>query len=392
MNRILHSLFFIAFYFLLPNLLFAMTDTVTNSERIEIGVFDPSGKTAHLVETIGKPCIQLSDLNTFEGKLLIIGPNCLNMDEISLLKSMVRRGINILCLKQDILPSGALSGLQPVYGTFTVTEAMVVSPLHPILSGVDKWNRCGTMTNLILSMPDKGNFRPIIASEDEVLLMEILCGQGEFVFCQLDVFEQETNILFKNMLEYTMNYKGKIVNSAVYSHPKSKAMEIFNAVGIPGPRNPLKFNKFSIALVCLDEKFIKLISIINKDFSSQLMEFLQNGGKILILNLTPQILPLVKEIFPDGIEIKETEENQKIIVADDPLLWGINKSKLRLNKYILTNSKQDNVAEILVEPGIISRLQIGNGEIIICQLNLEDNPDEIGILLQILINMGVMLL
>ncbi|MBU0701802.1 hypothetical protein KKE26_11030 [bacterium] len=404
---------FMLLFLLIANPSLAMTDTTTTPDKIEIGVFDPSGRTTNLIEAIGRQSIQISDLNTFDGKLLIIGPNSLDTDMMALLKNMVRHGTNILCLKQEILPSEGLSGLQPVYGTFTITETIAYSQNHPVLSGVDKWNRCGTMTNIILSMPDKGNFRPIIASKDEVLLMEIPYGQGEFVFCQLDVFEQETNaegtasargatsVLFKNMIDYCLNYKGKMITPAVYAHPKSKTMEILNSISVPGPRNPLKFDNFSLALVCLDEKLIRLMSILNKDFSCQLREFVHNGGRAIILNLTPQTISLVKEIFSEGIGLKEAATDRDAaspaMVPDDPLLWGIDISGLYPDRYILTNisgaasSKQDGAMQILAEHEIISRLLIGNGDVITCQFNLENNPAGVRALLQILTNMGVML-
>jgi hypothetical protein len=345
-------------------------------------------------------------LNNFNGKLIIIAPYAIDKDTLyilGILKSRVSTGLNVICLKQNILPKALFPAL--ITGTPTQTyqlkELINYSPGHPVLAGINREYirnlRYGTTTpNIIMFKPQRGNFRTLIGTPDEVLLLEIPYGKGIFIFCQLDVPDPYDNTLLKNMIDYALKYnKIHMPKLAVYAYPKGKIMEILNTTGIPGYRNPLRLEEFDITIICLTKELIRLMDILYKQFFQDIKQFVNTGGKLILFNLSPKTKDIFGDIFPNiKVSFRKLKHEEKVkieIERNKPIIWGLTEyelSKIDIDEYVIANTSRKNNLQVLVSPGIIAQVNIGHGEIIICQFSIKD-MDGIKLLSQILTNLGV---
>jgi hypothetical protein len=366
-----------------------------------IGLFDPNDALKDRV--IGERVIDLESrrgLYTFDYELqanvAIIGPYALSKSSsiLSALERKVREeGLTVICLEQEeISPRFSIPVRLTSIGT--ITSGRIKSPGHPILAGLREedlkcWRRDGVISRFPLQKPNKGNFRTIVDSGDNVLLLEVPYGRGRFIFSQLLVgkkIEDEpvAQLLFANLIKYGMMEKEGVKEVGIFGTPKNRMMRLLDSLGVVGPRNPNRLDGLDLVVVCLDETFR-----LKPEFIHSLYRFTQGGGKLLIFNLTPHTLYPLKEVFPKEVSLKEYSGEGMEVGPEASLLWGVSNDDLETFKaeyglYFM----EDQEAKVLIRPNIMATFKRGMGKVIVCQIQFQEDEKSFYLLSQILTGLG----
>ncbi len=186
-----------------------------------VGLFDPSGSTRSLIESLGVNYIAVEaiDQQPQNLDLLILGEDSfpqpavpqvgpLHLLDANNLIAPARDGATVLVLAQSGDGSSTL-GLAPVVHPRR--------PLHPILSGLQPedlrhWQTSGPMVELPLPKPYKGVSRIVVDLADQNGLqyagvLEMPIGLGRIVFCQIPLVlasqtEPAARKLLSNLVEH----------------------------------------------------------------------------------------------------------------------------------------------------------------------------------------------
>jgi hypothetical protein len=369
-----------------------------------IGLFDPNDALkdriieGRVIDLRSRRGLYIFDYKS-KANVAIIGPYGLSTSSfiLSALERKVREeGLTVICLEQEEI-SPRFSIPVRLTSTGAITSGKIKSPGHPILAGLKEddlkyWRGDGLISRFPLQKPNKGNFRSIVNSGDNILILEVPYGKGRFIFCQLLVgerFDEEpvAQLLLTNLIRYGLMEKEGLKEGGIFGNPEDRMMKLFDSIGVIGPRNPKGLDSLDLAVIFPDEDFR-----LREGLVSELTEFIQDGGRVLIFNLTPETIPLFKELFPKDIYLGECSEGKISIESESPILWGISEDDLDelQGKYTL-HFKEDREAQILIKPNLMAKFQRGEGEIIVCQLQFQDEEESLFVLSQLLTNLGILI-
>ena len=176
-----------------------------------LAVYDPDGELATILSNAAVGHSKVTDLAAIpeSAECLLIGPNALAgeaeamgavvggaPDAVAGLQQFVEEGGRAIVLPQEEMPSALPADLMPDGSTL----AFVRRPGHPLVSGLHEddfklWAGDHIVSRRDLRRPERVGALSIVDAGGEsglerALLMEVLVGDGSYVFCQLAVVEK----------------------------------------------------------------------------------------------------------------------------------------------------------------------------------------------------------
>lgn len=292
----------------------------------KIALYDPCGKSKRQLTYCGfvfTNITNLSSKNLSNFKVLIIGKNAVDLifrKNADAINQFVNKGGRVIMLEQDKVKTldwipYRLDIDQNSSSTVSFNETLD----SPILNGIEKedlryWRGNHQVSRDNFVRPRFWNYTTITYTGSgkgirNTPLVTLKYGKGLFIFSQYLLsermsYEPTAFILFNNMLNYSLMFKPKFNRVGVLADNSSTLINIFNDFGA----------KFSIvkkvttdALKNYDVLFIA--NTINLDkYKSVLDEFLRNGKRIVLKQLTPENFSNVQSIMPRGIKLKPLPE------------------------------------------------------------------------------------
>lgn len=376
-----------------------ISDTVKNIiKNRKLGLIDFSGKIKRILNESEIPFTSLTNqlsIGAFQGDLIIIGPKeepRMMPTLLSSVENKVADGISVISFQekmeigdQFIIP---LTNLSPL--PLNIKDITILSPNHPLFTGLtgndfNNWRENGIVTSFPLIKPDKGNFR-ILAEADlsTTALLETFSGEGKFIFCQLPVIDKFNSepiaqALFVNLIRYALVKQETMQPAVIHGNTETEMIEILNSLSVTQDIT----GKSNIAIICLDEKSEEIPHKEPTPIPPHIKEIIEKGGIILVFASLPKAV--------DFLRIKENIKRMRIAPATqqriyrpsediialekgNPLLWGLDESGINL----------------LIREGKMYKFQVGNANVIICQSSFyKDNPENFGVLSQLLTNLGI---
>lgn len=372
--------------------------------KLDIAVFDPENKgAAKLIEALGlkpKTVKNLAELGTENPpQVVVLGPDLspeIMAKQAHNLLDFVKEGGMVLVLPQsedvDWLPLGKLkvksSSESP--GNLVCTYA----PDHPIFDGMVKddlydWAPTGFVrAGKHFAPPAKGSYRILAGFVPETVdLIEAPLGKGRFVICGLNLTAETVSAdpaparLLANMLRYSQMSATKPAKVLVLSpadglHTKKLKDDlrlIANFASDPAT-DPAGYD---LVVLCDWKK-----SPFNPKQGKRLKSYLEQGGKLLLDGMTPQLQKAFEEILGMPIERKKIITVRAVKRKEDPLLSGISDGDLayfnvqyskweqnvRLGKGLQDVVRETYIpkgAEVMTWPALLNRTKIGKGQLII---------------------------
>ena len=231
----------------------------------------------------------------------------------------------------------------------------------PILNGIEKedlryWrgNHQVSIDNFV--RPKFWNFNTITYTGsgngiENTPLVTLKYGKGLFIFSQYLISERMSVeptallILFSNMLNYSMTFKPKFNRAGILADNNSTLLEILNELGAKVSR--IK-NVTTDDLKDPDVLFVD--NTINLDkYKSAFDEFLNNGRRIVLKQLTPDNYSNVESIMPSGISLKPLPNTVyiKTDTSDEHLKISYVPIMNEMNSYPLVWKNGLNISHIL---------------------------------------------
>jgi hypothetical protein len=235
--------------------------------KSRLALFDPQGKTADLLRTLGvgfQTVDAAASLDSFD--LLVVGKGALSRDGQAPDIGRVRHGLKVLVFEQssevleqrfgfrvteyglrNVFPRvpdhPTLAGLQTEHlrdwrGASTLLPPRLKYELNPKFNGAPTVNWCGmpvtrlwrcgnqgNVASVLIEKPARGDFLPIVDGGFSLQyspLLECREGAGLVMFCQMDVTgrsepDPAAATLVANLLEYVGDWKPRPNREALYA-------------------------------------------------------------------------------------------------------------------------------------------------------------------------------
>jgi hypothetical protein len=411
---------------------------------ITTGLFDPNGKTFREMTNSGFIFTRINEISSNEIsslEVLILGKDVVTTqfrEQGKVLCEFVKNGGRVIILEQaqverfDWLPyeinidksqtsTAGLTGRTdlPILDDITArgldaTVAFKMMPDHPILDNIEDddlkyWRGTHQVAknNFFRSKFWNVNTIAYVGSGNGIEhtpLVTLPYGSGVFVMTQFIISEEMSKepvayILFNNILKYSLTYSESFVRAGIFAADGNSTKRILTLFGAEVEHLD-EFPPTDIKIY--DVLFIDGSIDLDK-YKSVLNEFLENGGKIILRELTPDNLNNVKCILPEELSLTSLPQIKTIQLPTgttcpirayktgyDPILAGITNFDLYwrsaseyrkifgneiapIASYIINGS---NMAA-LTNPTIIAKIKSANGEIIIDQIDWETGLDKV---------------
>ncbi|MFW5998585.1 MAG: glycoside hydrolase family 2 TIM barrel-domain containing protein [Halanaerobiaceae bacterium] len=327
--------------------------TIKGLNQQTIGIYDPRGKTANLLNKLNLGCKQISDIsevNNVDYDILIIGEE---NDSKGLSQDFVKNGGKVICLCQKTkpdLPVNVPSLKSNFKGNSMDIYCLLNGTSHYILDQLAQkdfhyWQ--GEAIDKAYMLPVKNNnFRTILAGDKDGVtasLFEIMEGKGTYIFCQLNIidsFDKEpvAAYLFKNMLQYTLNYQpaeepgltGLITNNDdLVNYFKDLGLIFDNLTS--GSLVEQNIEKYEVLII--DGKSESIINKIAFSYSREINKFLENQGKIMVLNINEKTLPQINKLVSKDLYLSEPYLGEQKNCIKAAISWTKRNTPAELIKY-----------------------------------------------------------
>lgn len=283
--------------------------TLPTVERLNVSdavrVYDRSGRVAVYLSDIEQPfeSIQsLIDLKSASG-LLIIGPDTLTAEEAfgpGLLSFAVRGG-RVICLEQELPPAGAAlpAPLRPTarFGGYAHPNALG-TPVFQDLDADDliDWAGDHPTYKAVYQKPSQGARALAVAGSSLEFspLVEVPCGTGAIVLCQLRVgtklgVDPAADVLLRNLLNVYGQYRpasgvASFVGSGTRPLRDKLAQTGVLLEDVPSLELALDASKYQVAIVEGTSQNLKKLTGLAKAVE----RFQQGGGWIVLCNVDAQ--------------------------------------------------------------------------------------------------------
>ncbi len=370
--------------------------------RKNVGILETGGEVKAVFDRQEIPCTSLfgaRDLDAFSGDLIIVQAVRMPaafLDDISeRLTEKARAGTAVLIiglscnLNHFLIPVGSeprLNSAKPV--------AKSVAVSHPVFSELSE----NDLTYLLLAdgadsrflkKPSAGNFRVLLTESGSggALLLEIPCGRGRIIFCQLDVLgkfgsEPVARILLENLVRYSLQPAAPWRTMALIADPGSKEEQLFRTAGLVFSFNPDSLDEYDLIFLTDGETLRKRLQ------SSLLTEEIRRlvaGGKIVFISgFSPATFPAIRRMLPVNIGLTGYNPADPVQKSDSHLLWGIEEDELSA----VLKKETDSVycldflprrwAIALFNPPVAGKFLSGKGGIILWAFPLPASDSETG--------------
>jgi len=373
-----------------------------------VGVIDPKGDIEEVLKYLNVSFNRLNShlsLETFDGELIIIGPHTMSswflQNALLLLEKKVNEGLNVLYFEQQC----SHPFLSPIKGIVSkpipLSSSRIAALGHPVFQEISEgdlsnWRENGLIGYYPYRLPQR-NFRALVRTDlpDCMAspLIEVPHGRGEFIFCQLLVLEKfkeepVARLLFENLIRYAFMKQKSLQPTVIYGEPESEMMKLLDSMKVVGHRNPDRLGDCNLVIICA---YRELARFRDKVFQQQFIHFVRKGGTLIIFGFAVENADFFGEIVP-GIEWAECIYAPISVDKKSHMLWGIIERDIKqaFSSEHFFAVKSSNKVNMIIEPGIMAKIQYGKGEIILCQIQFgEDAERSHRILSQLLTNLGV---
>jgi len=376
-----------------------ISDTIKNIlKNKKLGLIDSSGEIKQIFDEFEIPFIPITNqlsIGAFHGDLIIIGPEedpRMMLTLLSSIENKVADGTSVISFQEKMdmedesdIPI-PLTNISPL--PLDIKNITILSPNHPVFTGLtgdnfNNWREDGVVTRFPLIKPTKGNFR-VLAEADlsTAAILELISGEGKFIFCQLEVidkFWEEPIVqkLFENIIRYALIKQEPLQSAVIYGNPEIDIMKILNSLSIAQDIT----GKSDIIIICLGKETDDTPK--KEPMPPHIKETIEKGGTILIFASFPNAVDFLgikknikqMKVAPIGQQ-RIYYRHEEIIALDkkNPLLMGINENEI----------------DLLMRRGKMYKFQLDNADIVVCQSSFdEDNPVSLRIISQLLTNLGI---
>ena len=401
------------------------------------GLYDPDGKTFREMTYGGFAVkrVDILDAAALAGlKVLILGKDAVVPpfhDEGKLLHDFVRHGGRVIVLEQGLIekldwlpyaleidkthtstPMARGRTDLPILDDITdrgldATIAFAMMPDHPILENIEDndlkyWRGIHQVSRNNFRRPKFWNYQTVayVGSGNGIEhtpLVTLPYDSGLFILSQFilsDVLSKEPAafMLFNNMLTYAQGYTpAPQARVGVFTARESNTRKVLNSFGA-------RFDDLKDLTPNDLANYQVLFFDGSRDLSpaiAALQSFLNDGGTVVLRELTPEVWGHVRGILPDELDLAPLPEPETVRLPTgrtcparawksgyDPLLAGITNYDLywrtpsgytamfgeeiaALASYSVTGG----VVPELIQPGVMVRMPHGKGQIIIDQVD-----------------------
>jgi beta-galactosidase len=404
------------------------------------GLFDPDGKTLREMTHAGFIFRRINELtkSSLSGlQVLILGKDAVTRDfheEGELLREFVRNGGRMIVLEQsyvekfswmpfEVLVDKTIPGGNQFTGRTDLpilddvslrglnsTVAFQAMPDHPIMAGIEEedlryWRGNHQVSKNSFHRPRFWNFNTVayVGSTNGIEhspLITLPWGRGIFIMSQFIISEEMSKDpvafnLFNNITRYAHEFVPRQpVRAAVLANDGCATRRIIRTFGAVVDDIPdiskADLNSYQLLFANAGMNLESHRAVIER--------FLDNGGRIVLRELTPENISNVRWLLPGDFTIEPIPEPELTRLPTgttcpsrvhkagyDPLLAGITNFDLYwrspsgytaifgneiapVASYVITGS---NMVSLTAPVTVYARIPTGNGEIIIDQVNWE---------------------
>lgn len=273
--------------------------------NVTVHVLDRRGELAQFLQKAGLTFRRIESLDQLEGAsgLLLIGRDTLSPDEAfgTKLLGFAAPGGKVLVLEQENAPAGAAlsAPIKPTshFGGYAHPQALG-TPIYKDLGKEDliDWAGSGPTYKNVYLKPSQGgrSLAECGGSLEFSPLIEVPCGAGVMVLCQLRLAEKlgvdpAADVLLRNLIDLYCRYRpsaGKVAlvssDDAVLTqkvHDSGALVEPIASVGAA-----LDAGRFRVALVHATQK--NLQALLKR--RAKVAAFQRAGGWVMLMGLTPE--------------------------------------------------------------------------------------------------------
>ncbi len=336
----------------LPMRVYPSVKKFSTEGRKKILVFDPEGISSPALGMLLDGFEEISEPFKLDKTvdLLIIGEEGLSAETSPETIQEVRRyaengGKVLMFQQQDSPPEGLLPiALKVDEMRQLLGRSFPVAPNHPVTSGLDQqdlrfWPSDYYVCRFPFSKPSLGSYKCLLQTSHPrglatTPLLEIGCGSGLFLCCQMDLIEKSgrapvADMLIRNLLKYALEYRPPAPKRAMLISDKDAAMaSLFKEryafiIEQADALNPGSLADLDIIFVDgADGKSIDRLA----GSISELKQWLRKKGKTLVWHrASPGQSDMLSELAGEKIAISKSEKAFNLIktLPEDPLLDGI---------------------------------------------------------------------
>lgn len=371
-------------------------------------VFDPVGKTTRMLQQLGYNPIPWSGSETpQQGSLLVIGREALSQG-YSLpgnLETWVKTGGQAIVFTQN--PQWT-HGLGWRVSPHLSRRVFPVADNHPVVAGLDSedlrdwrtestlveaypntiytgtklspprhlpwygwhWGNRGSVSSVPIEKPHRSSWRPILESEFDLAytpLMELDYGQGRLIWCSLDLEDQipldpaAMQVAYQ-LISYSLTPPASVKANQVILVGSDRDAQTLDELGVIYQRREQLVPEAELTIV-------GPYAAINSD---TLKAYIEQGGKVFFLP-GQNADTLVQEL---GVRLRQVKDFAgSLQVPEWPEARGLSLSDLHVRSGYET--WLIGAGGEIAADGLLSRLQLGKGVAIICQIDPQSlNADE----------------
>jgi len=369
-------------------------------------VYDPSGKTAEALGTMGVAAQKLPDLiaPADPKAVLIIGEGALDeaaAGRCAALSDFVARGGRVLILAQAVTPAGlpAMTHLEP---REWCSQLFVRVPNHPLCRGLSSWDLHFWAPDRVsahgaYAKPEGGPAVPLVDSGSEigmewVQLMEMYRGAGRYLLCQLPVVSATGDEpLARDLLTRMIAY----MTTAPYEQPTRR----LQAVVSPDSKLEAQLRELNVSYTpTLPEAKLDPASPILIDAGvvateaqrAAWAEALKSGATIVVCGAQPDDAPWLSRLAGTTVTLTAPPyhmwEGRGYRALTEPVTAGVSQCDLYWRDYVTIEAAGCQAedpsttieplqnfavsaagAKELVFPGALVELEVGEGRLLLDQ-------------------------
>jgi len=395
-------------------------------------LFDPRGESAELLRSlsVGFKEIDAPSEEALRGfAVLIVGQNAASDPAVKTntraINDFVRAGGRVLVLYQESIAEGLLPIPLKLSAEKRTSIAFIRAPHHPVLEGLTDedmrfWFPAHLVSKRDYVKPTAGTFLTLLDSAsgtrgiEYAPLLELPCGKGVVIGCQLQIGRSGTNpisdVLLTRLVEYLASYKADKKSIGVLTEPGGVLAVSLQSLGADAELAAgSDFGRFDGLIL---DAGLKITDAQLK----ALRDFVASGGKLLIHRVTPENKAVPEKIVGAKVRVSAISPafiGRLIVLERDSILDGLsmgdlcwkrpsegqdfaavyNSESFALDK-IIDYAVTCNGGRSLTFPSALVRCKVGKGSVIVDQIRWDTPTPEAARLAgrvasQVLRNFGV---
>ena len=285
-------------------------------------VFRPDDRLRGFLQRTAIPFTAIDDLSQIKGKsdgLLIVGPDALSPQEAygTALLAFAASGGRVICLEQEYPPAGAALPM-PLktttrFGGYAHPQALG-TPVFKDLDADDliDWTGDHPTFKAVYQKPSQGG-RSLVEAGDQLQyapLIEVPCGKGIMVLCQLRVgaklgIDPAAHVLLRNLIQTYAKYRPAQGVAALFSPGDTLLAEKVQATGaLVEPIDDLSAGLDRTKYQALVVKATRSVLQQLQAMGPQVQQFQQAGGWIVLCELEPEGLAFFNALVDGKFQIR----------------------------------------------------------------------------------------